>query len=416
MAEAPPVAGQAPAAQGAGRFGLASPPTALALGGLALLFCAAALVTSHAVGEHVTSSLDGITLFAVFTATGVVVAWHRPGNPLGWLMAVAGSSLAVTATFASYTVLDYRMHHGALPLGPAAIVLHILFQQAGLAVVGVIFLLFPDGRLPSPGWRWVLWGYLAAAAVWVGGGLAITANVITARGIRVDRGGNLLALDHPAGAAAWWGVAQTGFLILLGAVSVAWLGWQAVSFRSSAGERRQQLKVLLFGAAVCIACSTVYQSLNTLPGIWGTIGYVVGFGTNALPVSIGVAILKYRLYDIDRIISRTLAYTIVTGLLAGVYVGLVLLATQVLSVSSPVAVAASTLAAAALFSPLRQRVQRVVDRRFNRARYDADQTIAAFAARLKDAVDLDAVRGDLVQVVSRVLEPAHASVWISQHE
>ena len=129
-----------------------------------------------------------------------------------------------------------------------------------------------------------------------------------------------------------------------------------------------------------------------------------------------MAVLKYRLYDIDRIISRTLAYAIVTGLLVGVYAGLVLLATQVLSFHTPVAVAASTLAAAALFTPLRRWVQRVVDRRFNRARYDADQTIAAFAARLNDAVDLDTVRGDLVAVARRALEPAHASVWIRQHE
>ena len=131
-------------------------------------------------------------------------------------------------------------------------------------------------------------------------------------------------------------------------------------------------------------------------------------------MSIGVAILKYRLYAIDRIISRTLAYAIVTGLLVGVYAGLVLLATRVLSFHSTVAVAASTLAAAALFSPLRRRVQQVVDRRFNRARYDADQTVAAFAAHLKDAVDLDSVRDDLAAAVQQALEPARLSVWISQ--
>jgi hypothetical protein len=136
----------------------------------------------------------------------------------------------------------------------------------------------------------------------------------------------------------------------------------------------------------------------------------------ALPVSMGVAILRYRLYDIDRIISRTLAYAIVTGLLVAVYAGLVLLAIQVLHLASPVAVASSTLAAAALFNPLRRRVQRVVDRRFNRASYDADQTVAAFAARLKDAVDLDSVRDDLAGVVQAALEPVHASVWISQGE
>ena len=128
-----------------------------------------------------------------------------------------------------------------------------------------------------------------------------------------------------------------------------------------------------------------------------------------------MAVLKYRLYEIDRLISRTVAYAIVTVLLVGVYAGLVLLTTQVFRFHTPVAVAASTLAAAALFNPVRRRVQQMVDRRFNRARYDADQTIAAFAARLKDAVDLDSVRDDLAGVVHQALEPAHVSVWISQH-
>jgi hypothetical protein len=130
-----------------------------------------------------------------------------------------------------------------------------------------------------------------------------------------------------------------------------------------------------------------------------------------VPLAIGIAILRYRLYDIDRIISRTLAYAIVTGLLIGIYAGLVLLATQVLGIHGAVTVAAATLAAAALFNPVRRRVQRRVDRRFNRARYDADQTVAAFAARLKDAVDLDTVRADLATVVQTALEPAHVRVW-----
>jgi hypothetical protein len=129
-----------------------------------------------------------------------------------------------------------------------------------------------------------------------------------------------------------------------------------------------------------------------------------------------VAVLKYRLFDIDRIISRTLAYAIVTGLLVGVYAGLVLLATEVFKFHSTVAVAAATLAAAALFSPIRRRVQLRVDRRFNRARYDADQMVAGFAARLKDTVDLDSVRDDLASVVHHALEPAHVSVLISHRD
>ena len=156
--------------------------------------------------------------------------------------------------------------------------------------------------------------------------------------------------------------------------------------------------------------SITVPALNGAGSIAGTLGILV------LPVSLALGILKFRLYDIDRIISRTLAYTLVTGLLIGMYAGLVLLTTRVLSVHTPVAVAAATLAAAALFTPLRRRVQQAVDRRFNRARYDADQTVAAFAARLKDAVDLDSIRGDLTGTVYQALEPAHVSVWISHRD
>jgi len=145
-------------------------------------------------------------------------------------------------------------------------------------------------------------------------------------------------------------------------------------------------------------------------------GFILIAPTVGIPLACAVAVLKYRLYEIDRIISRTLAYAIITGLLVGVYAGLVLLTTQGFRIQTPAAVAASTLAAAALFSPLRRRVQLSVDRRFNRARYDADQTVAAFAARLKDAVDLDSVRDDLAGVVHQALQPAHVSVWISRRD
>jgi hypothetical protein len=195
---------------------------------------------------------------------------------------------------------------------------------------------------------------------------------------------------------------------LIGAIWLSFVVHQFLSWRRSGGERRQQLKWLACGAAVTLGIGVGVSSITP-----GTLSWILGVALFALPVSIGVGILKYRLYDIDRIISRTLAYGLVTGLLIGVYAGLVLLATDVLGVHSSVAVAASTLVAAALFNPVRRRVQQAVDRRFNRARYDADRTVAAFAARLKDAVDLDSVRDDLAGVVQQTLEPAHLSVWVS---
>jgi hypothetical protein len=150
-------------------------------------------------------------------------------------------------------------------------------------------------------------------------------------------------------------------------------------------------------------------SLGTSSDLWEA-GIAIGF--SALPLAIGVGILRYRLYDIDRIVSRTVSYGIVTALLAGAYAGLVLLTTRELRFSSEVAVAVSTLAAAAAFNPVRRRVQHLVDRRFNRARYDSDLIVAAFAARLQDEVDFAAVRTDLAGTVQQALEPEHLSVWM----
>jgi hypothetical protein len=200
------------------------------------------------------------------------------------------------------------------------------------------------------------------------------------------------------------------FFITVAAFWLAAIGSQVLSWRRSSGERRQQLKWLASGATVCGVFGI--WAITTNSAIWEVL--ILGFA--ALPLSIGIGILKYRLYEIDRIISRTLAYAIVSGLLVAVYAGLVLLATRVLPLSSPVAVAASTLAVAALFNPMRRRVQQIVDRRFNRARYDADRMVAAFAARLKDAMDLNPIQDDLTTVVRTALEPAHVSVWISHRQ
>jgi hypothetical protein len=199
---------------------------------------------------------------------------------------------------------------------------------------------------------------------------------------------------------------QFVFLIAVAALWVAAVVRQALSWRRAAGERRQQLKWLASGAVICGIFGI--SAISTSSGIWKVL--ILGFA--ALPLSIGIGILKYRLYEIDRLISRTLSYAIVTGLLVGVYAGLVLLASGGLKLHEPVAVATATLAAAALFSRLRQRVQHAVDRRFNRARYDADLTVTAFAGRLQDAVDLESVRADLTSVIHQALEPAHVSVWI----
>ncbi len=218
----------------------------------------------------------------------------------------------------------------------------------------------------------------------------------------IDRSGSLSALTAPVhGFAA---VLNTATIVLYGACFASMVAYQIVHFRRSTGDERQQLKWFLAGGALAVGGLIIATQSDTL-------GFTFVFIV-ALPLGIGFGILKYRLYDIDRLISRTISYAMLTGLLVGVFVGLVLLTTRVLPFSSPVGVAAATLAAAALFSPLRKRLQRLVDRRFNRARYDADALVAAFAARLRDAVDVEAVLAELSSVAARSLEPATVTVWV----
>ena len=278
-------------------------------------------------------------------------------------------------------------------------------QVLSFAMVPVVILLFPDGRVPWRRWRWAVRAYTGLVAFVIALTLAAAAAALAGHAVHLSPTGNLTGSTHLAEWLAnppgWLSVPLLGAIVIIG---LSFVGHQVLSWRAAEGDRRQQLKWLACGGAVAAASLILAAAL-------GVAGLLAGLA--ALPVGIGVGILRYRLYDIDRIISRTLAYALVTGVLAGVYAGLVLLATKVLSVHSTVAVAAATLAAAALFNPLRVRVQRAVDRRFNRARYDANQTVAAFADRLKDAVDLGSVRDDLARVVNQALEPVHISVWVS---
>jgi hypothetical protein len=385
---------------------------AVALGVVALVLNVAALVLVASANQTAPQLVRLMALLPT-AAVGMLVAVRRPGNVLGWLLLGCGVLFSLQEGSVAYSVLDYRLHHGTLPLGRLAIALQATWAPGLVLVAGALWL-FPDGHLPTGRWRRVggaLWaaGLLFGALVFVP--LVIAA---AARTVRVDANGAPAALEHPAGIGLVWVVVENiGFFALI--ISwVVWLALQVPKYRKSSGERRLQLKWLYSGAAVFIACLGVglFQSNNAY-GLAAVTGGVVAAGVAALPIALGIGIMKYRLYEIDRIISRTLAYAILTGLLVGVYAGLVLLATEVLRFSSPVAVAASTLAAAALFNPLRRRVQRIVDRRFNRARYDAEATVAAFAGRLRGSVDLASIQQELAGTVDQAFEPTHVSVWVT---
>ena len=345
------------------------------------------------------------------TAVGTLLAARRPRNPIGWMLLAI---IIVEGSPASqYLILDYRMHHGTLPLGWIAVVLKECWPMF-LVLTTLLLWLFPDGTLPAGRWH----RPAAVAAVgWLLVGLATSSRgVLVAAGhdVRIQASGDL-ANPLP-------GALRVLDVVVIAGTLASWTAWLAIqvpTYRHASGEHRQQLKWLYSGAAIFVVSLIIGVFIAQLlveevPG-WGNqplIGAALIFGTAALPVCMGVAVLKYRLYELNRVISRVVSYTLVTVLLGGVFAGLILLADRVLPVKGSVAVAVATLVIAALFNPLRRRVQRAVDRRFNRARYDAEAIVAAFSARLSRTIDLDTIRGDLVGVVHEAVQPAHVSVWL----
>ena len=371
------------------------PELAWALLGLTVVLLASSLVIAFTGGEAWNQKFATSPVMIAFALVGALVA-ARTGNRLGWLFLAAGTAGAVSLVLEAYAA------RAATARLPGAAWAGWTFTVV-LGMVSTLFflvpLLFPDGRPPSRRWWPVVWVAIIDGLV----------QMVTVAVSNANFTNNFPKLRDPVTAVAPLGTAYSQALAVGLLVLLAGGASMIVRFRRSGQEERLQLKWFMYASAIAAVVLFVASELSNNPLLEWEIVFPL------IPAAVGVAILKYRLYDIDRLISRTLAYAIVTGLLVGAYAGLVLLATRVLSVHTPVAVAAATLAAAALFNPLRRRVQRVVDRRFNRVRYDADQTVAAFAARLRGAVDLDAVRSDLLAVVSSAVEPAHISVWTASH-
>jgi hypothetical protein len=383
-----------------------SPRAVVGVLAIVLGLCTVAMVVLSVLSHEEFNGLVALAIGLPSGIVGLLVARRQPANPLGWLLIAIAVCMIAGTDGPDYALLRYHLGYH-LPFGVAAVLLGQVWGL-GIELLPLVILLFPDGTLPSTGWRGALWAYVSVYALGIASLGVATAVAVIAHPLQVDSNGGPRATDQPTG---WYAAVSNLLLLLVLLLTLAFVARQVLSWRRSSGERRQQLKWLASGAAVVVLSPVLASSQSVLPPGLRFLSGLAWFGFAALPVSLGVAILKYRLYDIDRIISRTLAYALVTGLLVGVYAGLVLLATQVLGFASTWAVAASTLAAAALFTPVRRRVQRMVDRRFNRARYDADTLVAAFSDRLKDAVDLAAVRADLVRVTHQALEPAHVAVW-----
>ncbi len=334
-------------------------------------------------------------IFLAFPIVGALIATRQPRNAIGWLFLTTGLGRAVDFAFLGYATHTLVEAPGSLPGGAlAALVADLAWVPSLLAATALLFLLFPHGRLPSRRWR---------PFVWLIG--AVTLAYVVATAFNAGPLYYFPDIENPLGLADTTAVVDAAGVVAIGLILVA-VASLVARFRHSRGQERQQLKWLVYAA------SLLFFSTPLQPFLEGVISDVLfGFLISLLPIAVGIAILRHRLYDIDLVIRRTLVYAVLTATLGATYLGSVLLVSLAVG-ESGFAVAVSTLAVAALFRPALTRIQAVVDRRFYRRRYDASRTLEAFGARLRDELDLETLTTDLRGVVRDTVQPSHVSVWL----
>jgi len=367
---------------------------------VALTVFAAVIPFAWGVSWSALANPVSISLFgAPFAVVGLVVTTRRPDNRIGWAFAFAGVFSAIQTASVSYADAAFRAGGPHLPLAAyAGNLTQWIFAPAVLLGYTLPFLWFPEGRLLSPRWRWAVGTAAAATAV------ASLANIVDA-----DPLNNYPHVRNPLGLdfAAFGVISALAILVYILSLFVA-IASVFVRFRRSQGLERLQMRWFMVGVA---GTGVAFALQVTMVIITGDVGPAVLLMT-IMPVCAAIAILRYRLFDIDRVISRTVTYALVTATLVAPYVVLALLAGK-LAHGSSVTVAALTLVTLALLRPVRRRVQARVDRRFNRDRYDAARTIDAFAVRLRDEVDPDVVTDDLLTVAASAMQPATMSLWVA---
>jgi hypothetical protein len=339
--------------------------------------------------------------FVVFACLGGLIAARRPQSPIGWLFIAIGFFFLFPLFASDYALRALYIDPGSLPAAGLMSWGVTWTWFAGIGSIVLAILLFPNGRLLSRRWRPVAW--LVAADTTLAC-VAVGAFLWPHRGLRLLTWDQNEAIAPPALA-----VLNIAFPILMVGILAAALHL-VLRFRRARGEERQQLKWVAYGAGVMAATAVLGYATGFDDD---TLALVVvnTFGILALPVTTGVAVLKYRLYDVDRIINRTLVYALLTATLGFGYFTLVAAASSVAGDSS-LSVAVATLAVAALFQPLRRRIQALIDRRFYRSKYDAEQTLADFSAKLRDDIDLDHLTAEMASVVRDTLQPSHFSLWL----
>jgi hypothetical protein len=335
---------------------------------------------------------------------GVVLATRRPRHPVGWLLLTLALAMVFGGVIAGYLPYTVIARPGALPAAGLVAAVYAPLTDLALAAIGFILLLTPTGSPPSPRWRRFAWATGVALAV-----LLVAATVAPGS---LDR--RVLAIDGPVGPPAFGGARAVASQLALVVSLLVILGGAAslvTRFRHARGAERLQLRWVALAAALT-GLAMVATGVLVALGEQGLVGWASVIGTVFLPLAAGAAILRYRLYDLDRIISRTLAYGLLTVLLGAGYAAVVLGLGRLLPDSSTLVVAGATLAAAAVFQPARRRVQAAVDRRFNRRRHDAARIIDRFGARLRDQVDLDTLTAEVLAVATETMQPTRASLWL----
>jgi hypothetical protein len=380
---------------------------ALSLTLTALSLLLLALNLSHP-DVHVYFWVENTLISVSFSIIGAIIASRLPANPVGWLFCAAASSAAVAHLSAEYATYALVARPSSLPAGEALAWLSSWVWMPYVGCIVLSLLLFPSGRLPSSRWRWLAWLTVfvtIVGALWV----AFSPGVIVSLGsIRNPLGiEGLPSADNP--------LAIMSVLLFVAAVSTF-----VLRLRQARGIERQQIKWPAYTAVVVAGGSVLYvtaisEAIGSRLLEWA--GFIILIAALvSFPISIGIAIVRYRLYEIDTLINRTLVYALLTVILGAVYFGSVVLLQRLFVAltgeKSTFAIVGSTLAVAALFNPLRRRIQSFIDRRFYRSKYDARKTLEAFSAKLRDETDLDALSDDLVVVVRETMQPAHVSLWL----
>jgi hypothetical protein len=384
--------------------------------GFALASIALRILNGAGSGPEQTPAPDDVAMAALFPPVGLLIALYRPNNRIGWLCVLVGLAGSLAVFSPAYAIYALFTNPGVLPGGALMSWLNVWVWSLGWVGIALLVSLFPTGHLRSRRWAWPVVIEAVAVLIWI---------IVLGGGLWPHRGPLMFATEPPEemqqAFVLFEQLAMPLFLTMVLALLASAVG-AVLRFRQSRGVERQQMKwfVLTVAFTAFGAGITFFFELNTqLADPFDQLAYaveVLAFGSG--PVAIGIAILRYRLYDIDIIVRGALLYATLTAMLGLLYFGSVVLLQQLFRVvsgqESDLAIIVSTLVIAALFNPLRERIQAAIDRRFYRRKYDATTMLATFSLRLRDEVDLNALTEDLLAVADETLQPAHLSLWLTR--